>query len=200
MSNKELHSSIYKSQNCIKLQKSRKNRSCSGVVQSLTPSLGDRTSCQPCPAQGGQEGGIWDENLCNKIIMRTTELPGNSQGGSPCSGAGPAPALLLQSPVHSSASPKFQSFHYFHLYLMPRGAEPTSEPLEGAAPAPGCQQCHSHHPWERGGDRSRHSHSLMDTEPVHPPHSTVCTAQSRVQPPGHGPRLGWIFFYFFLFF
>lgn len=39
----------------------------------------------------------------------------------------------------------------------------------------------------------------MDTEPVNPPHSTVCIAHGWVQSPGHGPRLGFfsIFFYFF---
>lgn len=38
--------------------------------------------------------------------------------------------------------------------------------------------------------------SLTDTESVNPSHSTVCIAHSRVQSPGHGPRVG-IFFYFF---
>lgn len=58
MSNKELHSSIYKSQNCIKLRKSQKNRSCSGVVQSLTPLSPWQDKLPDLPHTG--RAGRWD--------------------------------------------------------------------------------------------------------------------------------------------
>lgn len=85
-------------------------------------------AARPAPTQGGQEGGIWEGNLCNKIIMRT-ELPGNGQQDAPtAAGQGQPQPCSSQSQVHSSASLKFQLFHYFHLYPTPQGAELRSDP------------------------------------------------------------------------
>lgn len=48
-----------------------------------------------------------------------TELPGNSQREAPtAAGQGQTEPCSSQSQVHSSASLKFQLFHYFHLHPM----------------------------------------------------------------------------------
>lgn len=137
----------------------------------------------------------------NKIIVRT-ELPGNSQREAPAAaGQGQPRPCSSQSQVHCSASLKFQLFHYFHLYLTPRGAEPRSDP-PGKAQAPArALGASSDSPttFGRGVVTGQHSHGHPDGHgawAVNPSHSTVCIAQSQVQSPSHGPRVG-VFFYFF---
>lgn len=121
-------------------------------------------------------------------------------GSSHCSWAGPARALLFPEP---SAQLCFSQIPIIPLFPpnAPRCRKQIRSPGEGAGPSTGpcCQQGCSHHLWERGGDRSRHSHRQPKGHrawAVNPSHNTVCIAQSRVQSPGYGTRVG-VFFYFF---
>lgn len=113
--------------------KEQKLLRCSSEFDS-SPSVAGQAA-RPAPHGEGRKVGFGKRNLRNKIIVRT-ELPGNSQREAPtAAGQGQPRPCSSQSQVHCSASLKFQLFHYFHLYLTPRGAEPRSDP-PGKAQAP----------------------------------------------------------------
>lgn len=186
MSNNELHSSIHKSQNRIKLHKSRKNRSRSGVGQFDSP---------PAPAAEPPELRIGEENLRNKTAVRadaSREEPGRrclpDEPGLPSGQLLPQPSAQLrffQIPIISTIATYGQT-----------GAEvghprQTYRPGEGAGPQPLVVKFpQARRRGGKGGEVTVGAPMYSPTGPLpcgqEPARSvnashTVCIAQSQVQ-------------------